>query len=98
MTPTEIRNARRRLAELWGIDRPLFVSELAAALRMAPASAGKTIGEWESGRAKPSGPVQVALSMMLEGARPPDLSAILAGAHERVERTQARRETSGPVN
>lgn len=78
MTPDEIRDARRRLGRLWGLDRPLFLSELAQALRMAPASASKTILEWERGKKEPSGPVTVALAMMLAGAKPPDLEAVLA--------------------
>lgn len=98
MTPTEIYAARRRLGELWGLDRPLFVLEMARALRMSPASAGKTIGEWESGKSKPSGPVQVALTMMLAGAQPPDLSEIQANAAVRSEQAASRRESSGPVN
>lgn len=77
MTPDTIREARAVLGARWGLGRPLYTAELGQALRMAPGNINKLVLDWEAGRATPSGPVQVALSMMLAGAEPPDLGAIL---------------------
>lgn len=76
MSPDEIRKAREILGERWGLGRPLYTSEVGQALRMAPGNINKLVLDWESGAAKPSGPVTVALAMMLAGAEPPDLAAI----------------------
>lgn len=72
MTGTELRKARARLGELWGMDRPVNAAELGRALRMAPADPGASIRAYERGiTARVPGPVAVAVEMMLRGSLPP---------------------------
>jgi hypothetical protein len=75
MTPAEIRKARETLGALWGLDRPLRAAELGRVLRLQGRDPGATVLEWERGTPI-SGPVSIALEMMLAGARPPTLDQI----------------------
>ena len=70
MTGHDIRAARGTLGELWGLGRPSTPLELARALRLRGRDPGATVLAWESGTPI-SGPVSVAIEMMLAGARPP---------------------------
>lgn len=72
MTGNDIRNARGKLGKLWGFGRPLRMSELGRALRMRSRDVGATVRDWERGKATITGPVSVAIEMMLAGAMPPD--------------------------
>jgi hypothetical protein len=56
---------------MWGLDRPLHASELARALRLEGRDVGATVLRWERGERAVSGPVSVAIEMMLAGAKPP---------------------------
>jgi hypothetical protein len=71
MTGEEIRAARAILGEQWGLARPLYASELARALRLKGRDPGATVLAWEAGTPI-SGPVSVAIEMMLAGAKPPE--------------------------
>jgi hypothetical protein len=72
MTPDELRAARATLGQMWGLGRPLRLTEMARALQLAPESGDDTIRKAErpDGRG-PTGPVAVAVSAMLAGYRPP---------------------------
>lgn len=72
MTPAELHAARRTLGELWGFGRPLHASELGRALRLGGRDPGESIRDYERGKTKISGPMSVAVEMMLRGALPPD--------------------------
>ena len=72
MTTTELRNARRTLGELWGLGRPLRASEMGRALRLGGRDPGRSVLDWEAGKFPISGPVSVAVEMMLGGCLPPD--------------------------
>lgn len=71
MTPGELRDARQALGELWGFGRPLHASELGRALRLGGRDPGESIRDYERGKTKISGPMSVAVEMMLAGALPP---------------------------
>lgn len=71
MNADELRASRERLGIMWGLGRPLHMSELARALRLTGRDPGQTIRGWERGDG-PTGPASVAIEMMLAGARPPD--------------------------
>ena len=43
----DLREARRRLGELWGLDRPLSYSELGRALRLSGRKPGDAVRQWE---------------------------------------------------
>lgn len=71
MTPESLYNARRALGELWGLGRPLKASELGRALRLGGRDPGESIRDYERGKTRISGPMSVAVEMMLAGAKPP---------------------------
>ncbi|MEW5422631.1 hypothetical protein [Amorphus sp. 3PC139-8] len=71
MTGDELRDARRRLGEMWGLGRPLRMSEMGRALRLQGRDPGATVRDWERKDAI-SGPVSVAVDLMLAGTMPPD--------------------------
>lgn len=79
MTGRDIRAARSKLGKLWGLDRPLHASELARALRLKGRDPGATVLAWEAGTPV-SGPVSVAIEMMLSGTKPPTLQDALRAA------------------
>lgn len=69
MTGDDLRDARAKLGELWGMGRPLRASELGRALRMQGRDPGETIHDWER-KDGPTGPASVAIEAMLAGFRP----------------------------
>jgi len=71
MTAAQIRKARAALGAMWGLDRPLRAAELGRLLRLQGRDPGATVLAWEAGTPV-SGPVSVAIEMMLAGADPPD--------------------------
>lgn len=72
MNGEQLRDARSRLGDLWNLGRPLQMSELGRALRLSGADPGQSIRDYERGATRISGPVSVAVEMMLNGALPPD--------------------------
>lgn len=72
MTPEQLLAARRTLGEMWGKGRPLHASEMGRALRLSGKDPGQSIRDYERGNTRISGPVSVAVEMMLRGALPPD--------------------------
>ena len=72
MTGHELNAARGKLGELWGLGRPLKMSEMGRALRLGGRDPGESIRDYEREKTKISGPMSVAVEMMLAGALPPD--------------------------
>lgn len=73
LTPAELRQARATLGELWGLGRPLSAAELGSRLRLSSkGDPGDAYRSLERGHGTISGPLTVALLMMLAGAPPPD--------------------------
>ena len=72
MTGDELRDARATLGAMWGLNRPLHMSELGRALRLKGRDPGAAIRDYERGTTKVSGPISVAVEMWLKGARHPD--------------------------
>lgn len=70
MTGDELRAARGALGELWGLGRPLRMAEMGRALRLGGRDPGESIKAYEDGKTSISGPITVAVEMMLDGARP----------------------------
>lgn len=65
----DIAEARRRLGRMWGLGRPLSYGELAQALRLKGADNAR---DYERGKATISGPLSLALELLLSGAPHPD--------------------------
>lgn len=72
MTGEELYTARAKLGELWGKGRPLHASEMGRALRLGGRDPGESIRDYERGKTSISGPLSVAVQMMLAGMLPPD--------------------------
>lgn len=70
--PDGLKAALEALGRAWGLDRPLHNSELARALRLQGRDPGQSVQAWLKGETPISGPVAVAIEMMLAGALPPD--------------------------
>lgn len=70
LKPLNIGKARVQLGEIWGLNRPLTKLELARALGLSPVYGGDHVAKWEKGVSPVSGTAEVALRMMLDGARP----------------------------
>jgi len=72
MTPAQLYAARATLGQLWNKGRPLHASELGRALRLGGRDPGASIRDYERGKTPISGPLSVAVQMMLGGSLPPD--------------------------
>lgn len=76
MSAADVASAMAKLGAMWGLDRPLHNAELGRALRLTGRDVGATVQEWlrpiDKGGRNVTGPVQVAIEMMLAGAMPPD--------------------------
>ena len=75
--PVDIRAARGALGEMWGLGRPLALAEMGRVLGFKSRDPGRQVKEMEDGR-ELSGPVVLAVGLMLDGARPSDLDRRLA--------------------
>jgi hypothetical protein len=71
MTPEQLRDARATLGQMWGFGRPLNMTELGRALRLGGKDPGESVRDYERGKTKISGPMSVAVDMMLAGSQPP---------------------------
>lgn len=72
MSAAELTDAMEALGPMWGLDRPLQNSEMARALRLGGRDPGRSVQDWLTGSTNITGPVQVAIKMMIAGALPPD--------------------------
>jgi hypothetical protein len=72
MTPTELRDARAKLGDRWGLGRPLKMSELGRALRLGGRDPGQSIRDYERGHTPISGPISALVEVYLAGAHPVD--------------------------
>jgi hypothetical protein len=57
---------------MWGFGRAATMGELGRALRLTAGRPGQSIRDMEREKKPISGPLSVAVEMMLEGALPPD--------------------------
>jgi len=80
MTPQQLFDARASLGKLWGLNRPLTAAEMGRALRMTGRDPGRRILDMERGARDISGPVSVAVEMMINGARPGSVRRIIESA------------------
>lgn len=71
MTGAQLRKARTTLGTQWGLDRPLRAAELGRLLRLNGRDPGRHVLDWENGKHAVSGPVSIAIDLMLAGNKPP---------------------------
>jgi hypothetical protein len=72
MTGDELNAARGRLGDLWNLGRPVSMAEMGRALRLGGRDPGESIRDYERGTTRISGPMSVAVELMLSGVLPPD--------------------------
>lgn len=78
MTGKELRDARATLGDLWGLGRPLKMTEMGRALRLGGRDPGQSIRDYERGHTPISGPLSALLELYLAGAHPVDgLAAVV---------------------
>jgi hypothetical protein len=72
MNGEDMTAARYRLGIIWRLGRPVSHSELGRILRLGANDVGAAVRDYERGKSRITGPIAVALLMMLAGAIPPD--------------------------
>ena len=72
MTPDELRTARATLGTMWGLGRPLKMSEMGRALGLGGRDPGESVRDYERGKTPISGPLSRLVRVYLGGAFPPD--------------------------
>jgi hypothetical protein len=68
--PMPMEAVREELGQLWGLDRSLTRIELARALNLSAKNGGDYISRMERNSETPSGAMEVAVRMMLDGGVP----------------------------
>ena len=71
MTPDQLRDARATLGHMWGLNRPLHMSELGRAIGLSGADPGQSVRDYERGKTIISGPIGYLVALYLGGALPP---------------------------
>lgn len=85
MPELDIAQVRKDLGEKWGLHRPLTKQELGRALALSPKYGGEHIAKIEAGKTTVSGPVEVAIRMMLKGAKPHTMEGVIKPGYPRGE-------------
>jgi hypothetical protein len=83
--PLDIADVRVRLGGVWGLDRALTKRELARALALSEKHGDEHVAKMEAGKTAISGPIDVALRMMLGGAKPPTMADVIRPGYPRGE-------------
>lgn len=82
-----VAQAREKLGRMWGLERSLTRAELARALDLSPKFGGSHISKLEieepKRRATLSGPVKVAMQMMLDGGVPYTMAGVVKPGYPR---------------
>lgn len=78
-----IPKVREDLGQLWGLDRALTRAELARALDLSEKYGGSHISKLEAGKTNLSGPIEVAIRMMLDGAVPHTMKNVVKPGYPR---------------
>lgn len=77
MTGDELKAARARLGDLWGLGRALHKAELGRACGLGGADPGQSIADYEAGRTTIAGPTAILIRLYLGGVLPPDGLAVI---------------------
>ena len=82
MTPADLYAARATLGLMWGLGRPLKASEMGRVLRLGGRDPGESVRDYERGKTRISGPVSLAVELMLAGAVPPGWADLGPGSDD----------------
>lgn len=82
-----VTEARETLGRMWGLDRPLTRAELARALDLSAKFGGSHVSKLEivdpAKRATLSGPIKVAMQLMLDGGVPYTMAGVVKPGYPR---------------
>ncbi len=70
MTPDELFGARYALGTAWGLGRALTLAEFGRILDLAGKDPGESMRDLERGKTRISGPLALAVDLMIAGAQP----------------------------
>lgn len=79
MTGDELRTARWILGKAWDLGRPLTLDEMARILRLAGKDPAGSLHNYERGNAPVSGPLSLAVELLIAGGRSAEVDQLLAG-------------------
>lgn len=79
----DMGQVRQELGRLWGLEREITRAELARALDLSPRYGGSHVSKLEAGKTTLSGPIEVAIRMMLDGARPHTMDHVIKPGYPR---------------
>lgn len=85
MSGLDISESRVRLGQVWGLGRPITKRELARALMLSDKYGDEHVAKMENGKSAVSGPIEVAVRMMLAGAKPPTMADVIRPGYPRGE-------------
>jgi hypothetical protein len=77
LTGEQFRTARAQLGHMWGLGRPLTLTEFGRVLRLGGVRPDQSVRDYERGKTQVSGPMSLLIELLLAGARPANLSEIL---------------------
>lgn len=80
MTAEELYAARRTLGETWGLGRPLTLEEMARILRLSGRDPGASLRDYERRKTTISGPLSLAVELLLAGGRTAEVDQLVAAA------------------
>jgi hypothetical protein len=79
----DIAEARHRIGELWGLNRPITKEEMARTLRLSPKHGGSHISKLEKGTATLTGPIAGFLEALLDGYTPRHMKDVIKPGYPR---------------
>lgn len=83
MTGIDVTEARARLGKVWGLDRAVTKRELGRALALSEKYGDEHVAKMENGKSAISGPIEVAIRMMLAGAKPHTMQGVIKPGYPR---------------
>lgn len=67
MTPADLKAARKKLGQLYGLDRAVLSDEMGRLLRLSGKDPGQAVHDYERGKTTISGPISLCIDLLLEG-------------------------------
>lgn len=85
MSDFNVTEAREKLGKVWGLGRPVTKRELGRALGLSEKYGDEHVAKMENGKSAVSGPIEVAIRMMLKGAKPHTMEDVIKPGYPRGE-------------
>ncbi len=82
MNGEDMKAARVKLGEMWGLGRPLKMTEMGRILGLSRTDPGQSVREWERGNRPITGTTATLVQIYLNGALPIGGIGAIRGADE----------------